>query len=307
MASYQYGSIRSTTSARHSDCGSSVGREIGVARSRRSGGVAVVERRRRDVVGAAPDLHLLVAELRRRLLLVLALQRAVVPLVEPPRPPHRDPRAVAARAARARRCGSRAAAATCARRRERRPARASSSPPRTASRSPCVGEVDVDPAGEQVRQVPVALAVAEQDQLGHRRSYSVMPKRSRPNALDGVAPEQLVPLPRRRARPCRRCCWPSPWSAGTCCRRAGSRSRSRSGPCRWRRGCQARLVVEDAAVHPARDVAAWAGSGSAGAERFPGPLRPDLVDPLEDVRHPADLALGVGELERRESARSCPR
>ena len=46
-----------------------------------------------------------------------------------------------------------------------------------------LAEVDVDPAGEPVGQVPFALAVAEQDQLGHCVSYLVMPKRSRPNAL----------------------------------------------------------------------------------------------------------------------------
>src|SRR6478736_6283754 len=41
-------------------------------------------RRRRDVVAAAPDEHLLLAELGRRLGLVEALQRAVVPLVQAP-------------------------------------------------------------------------------------------------------------------------------------------------------------------------------------------------------------------------------
>ena len=43
------------------------------------------ERRRRHVVGAAPEHELLVAELVPGLLLALALERAVVALVEPPR------------------------------------------------------------------------------------------------------------------------------------------------------------------------------------------------------------------------------
>ena len=53
--------------------------------------VVVGDRRRRGVVRAAPEHELLLAELLEGLLLVLALQRAVVPLVEPPRAPHRDP------------------------------------------------------------------------------------------------------------------------------------------------------------------------------------------------------------------------
>ena len=34
---------------------------------------------------------------------------------------------------------------------------------------PLLREVDVDPSGEQVREVPLALAVAQQDQRGHGR------------------------------------------------------------------------------------------------------------------------------------------
>ena len=69
-----------------------LGAEVGVARV---AGlrvlVVVVDRRRRDVVGAAPEHELLLAVLLEGLLLVLALQRAVVPLVEPPGAAHRDP------------------------------------------------------------------------------------------------------------------------------------------------------------------------------------------------------------------------
>ena len=49
------------------------------------------QRRRRDVVAAAPDLHLLLAVLRRGLRLVQPLQRAVVALVQPPVLGDRDP------------------------------------------------------------------------------------------------------------------------------------------------------------------------------------------------------------------------
>ena len=43
-----------------------------------------LERRRRNVVAAPPDLDLRVAVFRGRLRLVQTLQRAVVPLVQPP-------------------------------------------------------------------------------------------------------------------------------------------------------------------------------------------------------------------------------
>ena len=84
--------MRSTTSARHSVAGRAVGREVPVAGV--VDGVALVvegQRRRRDVVAAAPQLHLLVAELCGGLLLVEALEGAVVALVQPPVAPHREP------------------------------------------------------------------------------------------------------------------------------------------------------------------------------------------------------------------------
>src|SRR5207302_9022153 len=56
---------------------------------------AVLQRGRRGVVGATPQHELLLAELGERLGLVLALQRAVVALVQPPAAVHRDPVAVA--------------------------------------------------------------------------------------------------------------------------------------------------------------------------------------------------------------------
>ena len=124
---------------------------------------------RRRRVGAAPDLHLLLAELLRRLGLVEALERPVVPLVEAPAPLHRDPHEVHPL--------------------ERDPER-----PDGPFQDRGVGhvedvaallqelrpgdrllqtlrrEVHVRPPREAVLEVPGALAVPQQDQLVHRRS-----------------------------------------------------------------------------------------------------------------------------------------
>ena len=58
-------------------------------------------------------------------------------------------------------------------------------------------------------------------------------------------------------------------------------------------------VVEEAAV----DLAVVVGARRLGhlvGDAAPAPVvLPDLVGPLEDVGDPADLALGVGELQRR--------
>ena len=112
--------MRSTTSARHSDGGQHLGREVGVA-AVAVGVVRVVgrDRRRPDVVAAPPDEHLLLAVLLGRLGLVPAGEVAVVALVEPPVPPHRQPRRDPSRRARGWRCGSPGSAARCARRRAR--------------------------------------------------------------------------------------------------------------------------------------------------------------------------------------------
>src|SRR5690349_23137079 len=56
--------------------------------------VVHAEGRRRNVVASAPDLHLRLAVLLDGLCFVQALQRAVVTLVEPPRPFDRQPHAV---------------------------------------------------------------------------------------------------------------------------------------------------------------------------------------------------------------------
>src|ERR1700761_1236132 len=69
-----------------------LGRQDGVARVGRLGELVVVgDRRRRDVVGTAPEHELLVTELGPGLGFVFALQGAVMPLVQPPGPPDREP------------------------------------------------------------------------------------------------------------------------------------------------------------------------------------------------------------------------
>src|SRR5690625_70477 len=53
-----------------------------------------LDRRRRNVIGATPRHELFLAELLERLLLVLALERTVMTLIEPPRPSDRNPQSV---------------------------------------------------------------------------------------------------------------------------------------------------------------------------------------------------------------------
>ena len=75
--------------------GQQVGCEAAVARVPLRGVVGGgVERRRCDVEGASPEHELLIAELAPDLLLVLALERPVVALVQPPGAAHRDPAAL---------------------------------------------------------------------------------------------------------------------------------------------------------------------------------------------------------------------
>ena len=144
-----------------------VGRDLGVA-AVETGVALVVQRQRigRDGVGTAPDQHLLVAVLGGRLGLVQALQGAVVTLVQAPVHAHRgvhgihgvqgDPQG-ADGALEHGRVGqvegvaffleqfARLAGLFAAR----------------------VGQVDVGPAGETVFQIPLAFAVAHQNEFMH--------------------------------------------------------------------------------------------------------------------------------------------
>ena len=122
------------------------------------------QRRRRDVVAAAPDLHLRLAVTLDGLRLVQPLERAVVTLVQPPGALHRNPHPIHLI--------------------EHDPERADRP---LQHRSECdidhellleklppgargllatlVRKVDVRPAREEVLQVPDALAVADQYQF----------------------------------------------------------------------------------------------------------------------------------------------
>ncbi len=69
--------------------------EAGVARvSPRVAGIASLQGRRRHVIAAPPQKHLLLAELRGRFGFVQPLQRAVMALVQAPGMAHRDPHQV---------------------------------------------------------------------------------------------------------------------------------------------------------------------------------------------------------------------
>src|SRR5262245_37018031 len=139
-------------------------------------GVAPVVRaegRGRDVVAAAPDLHLGLPVLRHRLRLVEALQRAIVALVQTPGALHRYPHAVhliehdpqgADGALQHRGEGDVRGEVlleqllSCLDRFDTSLGR----------------EIDVRPAGEEVLEIPDALAVADQDQLaGHDHPASL--------------------------------------------------------------------------------------------------------------------------------------
>ena len=163
----------------HDDVGQALGAGTDLRRQRGVARVVVLrprvvvgQGRRRGVVGAAPAHELLLAVLGQRLGLVLALQRAVVALVQPPRPAHRDPQPVG----RLQRQLGRADGPLLQRRVHDVGQQVVLDEQRAAAHGlghALLGEVDVDPAGEQVLLVPVALAVAEQheraDHRGDRR------------------------------------------------------------------------------------------------------------------------------------------
>src|SRR6266705_2239138 len=128
--------------------------------------VVVGQRRWRHIVGATPQHELVVAELGPHGGFVLALQRAVVPLVQPPRTAHGDPLPIGdveadlcrvdrpAQQRRVHHVGQQAVL---------------DEQLAAATRLVLTGGagVDVDRSGEQVLLVPVALTVAEQHERGH--------------------------------------------------------------------------------------------------------------------------------------------
>ncbi len=129
--------------------------------------VVVGERRGRDVEAAAPEHELLLAVLLHRLLLVLALEGAVVALVEPPAALDRDPVPVGGVERQARGVDG----ATLHRGVHdvgEDAGLAEELTPADRLGAALVGQRDVDPAGEEVLGVPLALTVAEQDEgVGH--------------------------------------------------------------------------------------------------------------------------------------------
>src|SRR3954451_20770171 len=156
--------------------GQQVRRHVPVARvMARVRGVVVGQRRGRDVVAAAPDVDLLVAVPGRCLGLVQALQAAVVALVQLPalelRQPHHvelvedDPER-ADGALQDRGVGEVEAQALGLQ----------EAPREARMLDAALAEVDVDPAGEAVLLVPVALAVAHHNEDGHRSlpGYAVL-------------------------------------------------------------------------------------------------------------------------------------
>src|SRR5690606_35903940 len=154
-------------------------------------------RGRRHVVAAAPDLHLLGAEPLGRLLLVQPLQVAVVALVQAPAAPHRDPRPPHLPQGQLGRADGP--------HQDRRVDDVGQDAP--LGHEPAGGDrlgltgggqVAVVPAGEQVLQVPLALAAAEQhqasDHAGHARGGAGVPS-SRPPGRGRSRRRQPPPPP----------------------------------------------------------------------------------------------------------------
>src|SRR5690606_13084364 len=119
------------------------------------------ERRRRDVVAAPPELDLLGTVLLHGLSLIEALQRAVVTLVQAPAPLDRQPHEVHLVQHDPRGADS-ALEDRGEDEVELEPLLLEKPPGFARLITARVGQVDVDPAGKKVLQVPDALSVTEQ-------------------------------------------------------------------------------------------------------------------------------------------------
>src|SRR5437762_2729933 len=145
--------------------------DAGVARvEARVARIVARERRRRNVVAAAPDLHLILAVAGGGLGLVEPLQRSVVTLVQPPAPLDRHPHAMHLLVHRPER------ADRALQYRGEGDVRGDTRAEQLAARLAGLGEsgvreIHIGPAGEQVFQVPGALAVTDQDQSSGHSSY----------------------------------------------------------------------------------------------------------------------------------------
>ena len=183
ISSSQHGSSRATTSSRHSVSGSSSRRHLGVPLVA-VGVVRVVrrDRRRRDVVAAAPHLHLVGPEALGGLRLVPAGEVAVVALVEAPVAPHRDPRPSHGPQRQLGGVDRPGLQATCGRCRARTPCSAIRRPAAVAWDSPSGVSGASHQPGEEVQLVPLALAVAEQHEPVRHRAH--------PTACVGIGGER---------------------------------------------------------------------------------------------------------------------
>ncbi|SHW84462.1 Uncharacterised protein [Mycobacteroides abscessus subsp. abscessus] len=134
-------------------------------------GAALLDRGRRGVVAAAPRHELVLAVLGQGLGLVEALQRTVVPLVEPPIAVHGNPVPVGG-VQRQIGGGDRPAQQRRVEHVRQHTLLDQQLPAANGFGPALVSEVDVDPTGEQVLLVPLALAVTQQDQGRHRLIFS---------------------------------------------------------------------------------------------------------------------------------------
>src|SRR5262245_37220296 len=125
------------------------------------------ERRRRDVVAAPPDLYLRLAVLCRGFRLVQPLERAVMTLVQAPVLLDGNPKAIEPVECDVERSNG-TLQQRCVGDVEVVLTFAQQSAGLGGFFAALVGQVDIGPAGEPVFLVPGALAVTEQDDLGHR-------------------------------------------------------------------------------------------------------------------------------------------
>ena len=154
--------------SRHSVSGSVLRPHVPVPRiAARPALVVRPERRRAYVVAAAPELDLLLAVAPRRLGLVQPLQRAVVPLVQPPVPQHRNPHQV--------HLVEHNPESPDGALQDRGVGNVESTGPLPGARCPAcpclldtgIREIDVRPAGEEILLVPHAFPVTQQNKAMH--------------------------------------------------------------------------------------------------------------------------------------------
>src|ERR1035437_5841625 len=198
------------------------------------GGVAqTLAAGRRDVVGAAPDVHLLLAPFLARVVLVETDQLAVVALVERLVLEHRNFRLaqfLEHQIERALRADQRGVEVNV----QLDPLRLELAAGLARFGDALVGEVDIAPAGEQVLQVPVALAVTHQHEkaVGHFAALSHLRNLSTPgHPSSNRAPASgRAPTVPRAARRARSSCGPRPCARAQRARPGRRRSRCARPP-----------------------------------------------------------------------------